>query len=58
VHFSESAVTGAVNGALQDEMQVPPEQTTPEQMAQMSDEVMHDALGTLSEEEEGHGEEG
>jgi hypothetical protein len=47
--------------------QVPPEQTsveqaTQEQTARTADELMHNALGTSSEEEEGeeesHGEEG
>jgi hypothetical protein len=44
-------------GALQDEMH----QSTPEQMTQMTNEVMHDAFGMSSEkedEEEGPGEDG
>jgi hypothetical protein len=35
-------------GALKDEMQ----QATPKQMARTTNEVMHDALGTSSKEEE------
>jgi hypothetical protein len=64
-HIDESVVIRVVNGPLQDEMlQEPPEQmsveqATLEQMTWTADELMHDAFGTSSEEEEeGHEEEG